>query len=58
MEIELSVNNLEELTELLDKAKSQVQQLKNTLDKIDNFKIQVGQKAKLVERDSINHSKN
>lgn len=58
MEIELSVNNLEELTELLDKAKSQVQQLKNTLDKIDNFKIQVGQKTKLVERDSINHSKN
>lgn len=38
---EIKIENIEELKKLIDKANEQVEQLKNTLEEIENFRIQV-----------------
>ncbi len=37
----IKIENVEELKKLIDKANEQVEQLKNTLEEIENFRIQV-----------------
>ena len=37
----IKIENVEELKKLIDKANDQVEQLKNTLEEIENFRIQV-----------------
>lgn len=56
--MEIRKNNLAKLEKLLNKALNQVQQLQKTLNDINDFKIQVGQQAKLLEHDQEVHPKN
>ena len=37
----IKIENVEELKKLIGKANEQVEQLKNTLEEIENFRIQV-----------------
>ncbi|MGM0258244.1 hypothetical protein [Enterococcus sp. AZ102] len=41
IEVKLSISNIEELKKLINQAEDQIDQLKKTLEKIDNFKIRV-----------------
>lgn len=41
IEVKLSISNIEELKKLINQAEDQIDQLKTTLEKIDNFKIRV-----------------